>query len=199
MRLRKVYKTGSVHHMKRGVVKQYKFHEGGFALELAQGTSFPPSFAHWGLTERRRMDPSYASLWIRRQLELDARFPDAVAYDQAHWLVPSLGGCCWREELIWKRRAGDDQEPLARQDLSEERGTKGRNTATKLMLLELGSWFLLAFALLLRVVELFELSSPLTLEAFDYSDRTANTRALFAPRRSKTAFFSTLLLDHRFL
>lgn len=33
-----MYKTGSVHHMKRGVVKQYKFHEGGFALELAQGT-----------------------------------------------------------------------------------------------------------------------------------------------------------------
>ncbi|GAA5978613.1 hypothetical protein JCM10908_004423 [Rhodotorula pacifica] len=31
------YVAGDVHHLVRGEIKQYKFHEGGFAIELAQG------------------------------------------------------------------------------------------------------------------------------------------------------------------
>ena len=31
------YPKGSLHHLKRGTVKQYKMHEGAWALELAQG------------------------------------------------------------------------------------------------------------------------------------------------------------------
>lgn len=33
------YVAGDVHHLVRGEIKQYKFHEGGFAIELAQGES----------------------------------------------------------------------------------------------------------------------------------------------------------------
>ena len=38
------YPPGSVHHMRRGEVKQYKMHEGCWALELAQGW-IPPMMA----------------------------------------------------------------------------------------------------------------------------------------------------------
>jgi len=34
---KEVYPTGSVHHLKRGTIKQYKMHEGCFALEYARG------------------------------------------------------------------------------------------------------------------------------------------------------------------
>lgn len=34
-----VYPPGSMHLMRRGEVKQYKFHEGGWAMEYARGAS----------------------------------------------------------------------------------------------------------------------------------------------------------------
>jgi hypothetical protein len=44
------YVAGDVHHLVRGEIKQYKFHEGGFAIELAQGMSTP------GLSSRPQAD-----------------------------------------------------------------------------------------------------------------------------------------------
>jgi len=57
------YPAGSVHLMPRGVVKQYKMHKGCFALEYARGM-FSLAASVYRLTITR-MDPSYASLWLR--------------------------------------------------------------------------------------------------------------------------------------
>ncbi|KAF8631994.1 hypothetical protein AX17_004939 [Amanita inopinata Kibby_2008] len=39
------YPAGSVHHLPRGTAKQYKMHEGCFALEYARGMNVPPLYA----------------------------------------------------------------------------------------------------------------------------------------------------------
>lgn len=40
--LKQIYRAGSVHHLRRGDAKQYKMHEGCFALEYARGMfSYP--------------------------------------------------------------------------------------------------------------------------------------------------------------
>lgn len=65
-----MYKPGSVHVLPRGTAKQYKMHEGCFALEYARGRSIifsttPP------LTCYYRMDTSDVTLWFGRYLVLD--------------------------------------------------------------------------------------------------------------------------------
>lgn len=42
------YKAGDVHLLPRGTAKQYKMHEGCFAMEYARGTSFTDFCDHYG-------------------------------------------------------------------------------------------------------------------------------------------------------
>ena len=53
---KEVYPPGSVHHLRRGDVKQYKMHEDCFAFEYARGTCAPRS---WSLkAHHNRLDSS---------------------------------------------------------------------------------------------------------------------------------------------
>ncbi|KZT62597.1 ERG2 and sigma1 receptor-like protein [Calocera cornea HHB12733] len=63
---KEVYPTGSVHHLKRGTIKQYKMHEGCFALEYARGWipfMLPFGFAD-GITSTLDLPTLWDMTWI---------------------------------------------------------------------------------------------------------------------------------------
>lgn len=73
------YPAGSVHFMPRGVAKQYKMHEGCFALEYARGEPFK----HWGelsLTDDNRLDTSDAAFRLCRWFDINARYPYIIQH-----------------------------------------------------------------------------------------------------------------------
>ena len=67
------YRPGDVHLMRRGVAKQYKMHEGCWAMEYARGMSrpvlLPALLAH---AVHCRVDPAYDAVWPCRYLHVDS-------------------------------------------------------------------------------------------------------------------------------
>lgn len=118
--VRKRYETGSVHHLVRGEAKQYKFHEGGFALELAQGESLWLLFGF-------RTDDVDTKGWI--PLMLPFGFGDGLSSTldfPTLWQTTFLTGTLFLiaslvdADTASMFRTRDDQELAPRQDLATE-------------------------------------------------------------------------------
>lgn len=72
-----VYKAGDQHYLPRGTRKQYKMHEGCFALEYARG-EFYRLILEWILTMVIRLDSVDAAIWFGGYVHFDSGFHHAL-------------------------------------------------------------------------------------------------------------------------
>jgi C-8 sterol isomerase len=77
------YPAGSVHHLPRGAVKQYKIHEGAWAMEYARGKHH---LMHTFVTYQSiRVDSSHDAFRFCRCFLLDSGYWHALSYSPYHW------------------------------------------------------------------------------------------------------------------
>jgi C-8 sterol isomerase len=74
------YPKGSMHWLPMGTVKQYKMHEGCWALELAQGKLLDERPAIQKLITIYRVDSPNVAFWICRWLDQHIGFANAVSH-----------------------------------------------------------------------------------------------------------------------
>jgi hypothetical protein len=79
-----VYPQGSVHHLRRGDVKQYKMDKDCFALEYARGWIPPMLFFGYADSKFSAECGQAGGTNVCSFLQ-HAGFPDFVAYDCSHW------------------------------------------------------------------------------------------------------------------
>lgn len=76
------YPRGTVHHMRRGDKKQYKMHEGCWALELAQGEPCAIPITQLKLILTYRLDSANASVRICGQLHQHIGHGHSIPHDK---------------------------------------------------------------------------------------------------------------------
>jgi C-8 sterol isomerase len=76
------YEPGMVHFLPRGTAKQYKMHEGCFALEYARGI-FCPCYLRFQLN-MKRLDSVDVALRACRHIYLDTRPYNVVPHSEGH-------------------------------------------------------------------------------------------------------------------
>jgi hypothetical protein len=82
------YGPGDVHFLPRGTAKQYKMHEGCWAMEYARGmfVLVPEIFSTADcLCLFIRVDPVDVTLWPCRHFHIDAGRPYVLSYSKDHW------------------------------------------------------------------------------------------------------------------
>jgi C-8 sterol isomerase len=81
------YPPGSVHHLPRGQMKQYKMHEGCFALEYARGALYVDLLVDLVLIPvvSFRMDPAHAAVWSCGYALVNARLRILLPYRSDYW------------------------------------------------------------------------------------------------------------------
>lgn len=98
---KEVYTPGTVHHLPRGHAKQYKMHEGCFALEYARGKCPPLLHESQLLTgSHSRMDPPDDALRSCGRRDVDSRYSLVLSHREDHWAGDVQQPFDWKDLIV---------------------------------------------------------------------------------------------------
>jgi len=93
---KEVYRPGDVHLQTRGEVKQYKMHEGCFALEYARGMCFSLLNVGNNILILCRMDSPYTAVRVCGRTHVDAGYSYTLADRLDYWARDDLQPLNWQ-------------------------------------------------------------------------------------------------------